>query len=41
MAVGISSPLVDLIFLRGWELYFVHLDISHRLTQTLSQKEEE
>lgn len=29
---------MDLIFLRGWELYFVHLDISHRLTQTLPKR---
>lgn len=29
---------MDLIFLRGWELYFVHLDTSHRLTETLPKR---
>ena len=38
MAAGISPPLVDLILLRGWELYFVHLDTSHRLTWTLPKR---
>ena len=29
---------MDLIFLRGWELYFVHLDTSHGLTETLPKR---